>query len=197
MIAKKPLTKSELIYTIILTLPFLLAIVFILLGLFILSDIYLETGFGFNFKAILTLFFIHLSSILILKKLKIIVIELPDTLKYKIIIILGSILFLFLSNLLLGIGSVSIFNYWLRNDKVENIELIVVDKYISNGKATDYYIIFDSKNGKLTNRVKRRNYEKFSIGEIYQVKVNKGYFEGYFFVYAFTLLFYIHHPIFI
>ena len=53
-------------------------------------------------------------------------------------------------------------------------------KNISHGKATDYYIVFNSNNGRLKNKVRRSKYESFSIGEKYKATVNKGFFEGYF-----------------
>ena len=72
------------------------------------------------------------------------------------------------------------FNYWLKSSTVEKIELIVVDKNVSHGKSTDYYIIFNSKNGKFHNKVRRKNFDSFSIGEIFQASVNEGFFQGYF-----------------
>jgi len=72
------------------------------------------------------------------------------------------------------------FNYWLKSKNVEKIELIVIDKNVSHGKSTDYYIIFNSSYGKLKNKVKRKKFETFLIGEKYKATVNEGYFEGYF-----------------
>lgn len=71
-------------------------------------------------------------------------------------------------------------NYWLKSNTVEKIELIVIDKSVSHGKATDYYVIFNSQNGKLHNKVSPTNFDTFSIGETFQASVNKGFFQGYF-----------------
>ncbi len=72
-------------------------------------------------------------------------------------------------------------NYWLKSSYVENIELIVIDKYISQDRhGTDRFIVFNSNYGRLTNRVKRKKYESFSIGDKYKANVHKGFFEGYF-----------------
>ncbi len=176
----KTLTKRQNFSAVIITLPFLVAIFFLIIGLFTLDDIFLEKGFSLNFKAIVTLSLIHLSLILILKKLGKIEIDLPKIFWKKIVAFIGYTLLLFLSNLLLEMGLRMNLNYWLKKDTVEKIELIVIDKNVSHGKATDYYIIFNSNKGKLKNKVRRKRFEVFSIGEIYQAKVNEGYFDGYF-----------------
>ena len=72
------------------------------------------------------------------------------------------------------------FNSWLRSSKVEMLELSVVDKNISHGKTTDYYIIFDSKEGRFHNKVSPKNYYYFKIGESFQASVNRGFFDGYY-----------------
>ena len=95
----KTLTKKQNISAIIITLPFLLAIFFLIIGLFTLDDIFLEKGFSLNFKAIVTLSLIHFSFILILKKLGKIEIDLPKIFWKKIVAFIGYILLLFLSNL--------------------------------------------------------------------------------------------------
>ena len=41
-------------------------------------------------------------------------------------------------------GSRMNLNYWLKDNAVEQMELMVIDKYISKGKSTAYYIVFDS-----------------------------------------------------
>lgn len=72
------------------------------------------------------------------------------------------------------------FNSWLRSQKVEMLELTVVDKHISHGKATDYYIIFDSREGRFHNKVSPKNYDSFKIGESFRASVNRGFFDGYY-----------------
>lgn len=176
----KNFTKTQKISAIIITLPFLCAIIFLIIGLFTLDNIFLEEKFSINFIAIATLSFIHLSSILILNKFNKTEIDIPKSLMKKIFSIFGYVLLLFLSNLLLEMGLRMNLNYWLKSDNVESIDLIVIDKYVSRGKATDYYVIFNSSNGKLKNKVKRKKFEDFSIGEKYHANVNEGYFDGYF-----------------
>ena len=50
-------------------------------------------------------------------------------------------------------GSRMNLNYWLKDNAVERMELLVIDKYISKGKSTAYYIVFDSNCGRLKNKV--------------------------------------------
>ena len=176
----KTFNKRQKISGIILTLPFLIAVIFLIFGLFTLDDIYLEKGFSINFIAIAALIFVHISTIIILIRFDKIDLELPKTLLKKVFSILGLLVLAFLSNLLLEMGLRMNLNNWLKNDNVEKIELIVIDKYISHGKATDCYIIFNSSKGKLKNKVGGKKYKAFSIGEIYQASVNEGYFDGYF-----------------
>ncbi len=177
---RKNLTNKQNFSTIIITLPFLCAIILLIISIFTLDDIFLEKKFSINFITIATLSFIHLSSILILKNFNKIEIDIPKPLIKKIFSIFGYVLLLFLSNLLLEMGLRMNLNNWLKNDNIESIDLIVVDKYISRGKATDYYVIFNSSKGELRNKVKRKKFESFSIGEKYQANVKEGYFDGYF-----------------
>lgn len=71
-------------------------------------------------------------------------------------------------------------NFWLRSDKVEKLELVVVGKNISYGKATDYYIIFDSRAGRFHNKVSSSNYDFFAIGQSFQASVKRGFYDGYY-----------------
>lgn len=173
-------TIRQKISGIIITIPFLCAVALLIIGLFTLGDKYLEKSFRINFIAIAIFMFVHISTILILKKFDKIEIELPKTLLKKVFSILGLLVLIFLSNLLLEMGLRMNLNNWLKNDSEGKIELIVIDKYVSHGKATDFYIIFNSNKGKLKNKVGRKKYNAFSIGEIYQASVKEGYFDGYF-----------------
>lgn len=176
----KTLNKRQNFFGIIITIPFLCAVTLLIIGLFTLDDKYLEKGFNINFIAIAIFMVIHISTILILERFDKIKIELPKSLLKKVFSIFVLLLLIFLSNLLLEMGLRMNLNNWLKNDNVEKIELIVIDKYVSHGKATDYYIIFNSSKGKLKNKVRGKKYEAFSIGEIYQASVKDGYFDGYF-----------------
>lgn len=71
-------------------------------------------------------------------------------------------------------------NFWLRSDKVEKLELVVAGKNISYGKATDYYIIFDSRAGRFHNKVSSSNYDFFTIGQSFQASVKRGFYDGYY-----------------
>ena len=176
----KTATRRQKVSGIILTLPFLCAVTLLIIGLFTLDDIYLHKGFSVNFTAITLLSITHIVSIIILIRLDKIEIDLPISKFKKAFSIIGLVIMSFLFSLLLEMGLRMNLNYWLKNGVVERIELVVIDKNISHGKATDYYIIFNSSYGTLKNKVKRRNYESFSIGEKYNATVNKGFFEGYF-----------------
>ena len=178
----KTTSKKQIFSAIIITLPFLLAVVLLIIGLYTLDDIFLEKNFSLNFKAITILSVIHIVSIIILKRYDKIIIDinLPKAFLKKVLTVFVIFILVILSNFLLEMGLQKNLNYWLKRDTVENIKLIVIDKNISHGKATDYYVIFNSSDGILKNKVKRKNFESFSIGEKYKASVNKGFFEGYF-----------------
>lgn len=176
----KTATRRQKVSVIILTLPFLCAVTLLIIGLLTLDEIYLDKGFSVNFTAITLLSITHIISIIILIRLDKIEIDLPISKFKKAFSIIGLVILTFLFSLLLEMGLRMNLNYWLKDNTVEKIELIVIDKNISHGKATDYYIIFDSNYGRLKNKVRRRKYESFSIGEKYKATVNKGFFEGYF-----------------
>ena len=176
----KIVTKRPMFCGIIMTMPFLCAVILMIIGLFTLDDIYLQKSFTINFIAVAILMLVHISAIFVLKKFGKLEVELPKSLLKKAFSILGLLLLLFFSNLLLEMGLRMNLNNWLKNDNVEKIELLVIDKYVSHGKATDYYIVFNSSNGKLKNKVGRKKFKAFSIGEVYQASVNEDYFDGYF-----------------
>jgi hypothetical protein len=114
------------------------------------------------------------------QKLNKIDIELPISKFKKAFSIIGLVILTFIFSFLLEIGLRMNLNYWFKGNTVEKIELIVIDKNISHGKVTDYYIVFNSNYGTLNNKVRQRKYESFSIGEKYKASVNQGFFEGYF-----------------
>lgn len=176
----KTITKRQKISAIIIALPFTCAVTLLIIGLFTLDDIYLDKSFSVNFTAITTLAITHIISIIILKRLDKIDIDLPISKFKKAFSIIGLVLLTFIFSFLLEMGLRMNLNYWLKGNTVEKIEMIVIDKNISHGKATDYYIVFNSNYGRLKNKVRRRKYESFSIGEKYKASVNKGFFEGYF-----------------
>lgn len=177
---KTTLTRKQKISGIITTLPFLFGILFLIIGLFTLEDIYLQKTFSLSISAIIIFSLIHLTYVLVLNKLNLIYLEFPNTKLKKVFIIFLSLFMIFLSNLLLVMGLKMNLNYWLKKKTIKNIELIVADKNISHGKASDYYIIFNSNGEKLKNKVKRKNFNSFAIGETYKASVKEGYFEGYF-----------------
>lgn len=176
----KTATRRQKVSGIILTLPFLCAVTLLIIGLFTLDDIYLDKGFSVSFTAITLLSITHIVSIIILIRLDKIEIDLPISKFKKAFSIIGLVIMTFLFSVLLEMGLRMNLNYWLKGNTVEKIELIVIDKNISRGKATDYYIVFNSNYGRLKNKVRRRKYESFSIGEKYKASVNKGFFQGYF-----------------
>lgn len=176
----KTATRRQKVSAIIITLPFLLAVTLLIIGLFTLDDIYLDKGFSINLSAITTLSITHIISIIILIRLDKIDIALPISKFKKAFSIIGLVILSFLFSFLLEMGLRMNLNYWFKSGVVEKIDLVVIDKNISHGKATDYYIFFNSNNGRLKNKVKRRNYESFSIGEKYKASVNEGFIDGYF-----------------
>ncbi len=176
----KTITRRQKVTGIILALPFLCAVTLLIIGLFTINDIYLDKGFTVNFTAITLLSIAHIVSIIILIRLDKIDLNLPISKIKKVFSIIGLVIMSFLFSFLLEMGLRMNLNYWLKGNTVEKIELVVIDKNISHGKATDYYIVFHSNYGRLKNKVRRRTYESFSIGEKYNALVNKGFFEGYF-----------------
>lgn len=177
---KSSSSRGQSLFALIGTLPFIVAIVFLLIGLFSLDDISLDPPFRFNFVAVLIFSLVHLSIILILNQLEKIEFSFPKPKFNKLASIFAHLILLLISNFLLVLALKMNFNSWLRSDKVEKIELIVVDKNISHGKATDYYIIFDSREGKFHNKVSPKNYDNFRIGESFQASVKRGFFDGYY-----------------
>lgn len=173
-------TRRQKVTAIIITLPFLCAVTLLIIGLFTLDDIYLDKGFSVNISTITTLAITHIISIIILIKLDKIDISLPLSKFKKALSIIGLVILIYFFSFLLEMGLKMNLNYWLKSSTVEKIELVVIDKNVSHGKATDYYVIFNSNYGRLKNKVRRRKYESFSIGEKYKALVNKGFFEGYF-----------------
>lgn len=176
----KTTTRRQKVSAIIIILPFLCAIILLLIAIFTLDDIYLEKGFSVNFTAIMALAITQIVLIIILKRLDKIDIDLPTSNFKKTLSIIGYVLLLFIFSFLLEMGLRLNLNYWLKSSAVEKIELEVIDKNISQGRSTSYYIILNSSYGRLKNKVKPRNFESFSVGEKYKASVNKGFFEGYF-----------------
>ncbi len=176
------ISKGQNLFTLIATLPFLVAVIFLLVGLFTSDDISLEAPFRFNFFAVSVFLFVHLGIIFILAKYRKIEFSFPHTVTKKILTIFAHLFIFAISNFLLVMALKMNFNSWLRSSKVEMLELTVVDKNISHGKATDYYIIFDSKEGRFHNKVSPKNYHNFKIGESFKASVNRGFFDGYYLV---------------
>lgn len=174
--------KKQKIFGIILILPFICGAIFIFIGLGTLNDIFLEKESSINFisTTALALALFHIISMVILIRLDKIAINLPKPILKKTLAILLFLFMIYSSNFLLELSLRINFNYWLKSNSAERIELVVIDKNVHDGKGTDYYIIFNSKNGRLINKVKRKNYESFSIGEKYTALVMEGFFEGYF-----------------
>ena len=174
------ISKGQNLFTLIATLPFLVAVLFSLVGLFTLDDISLDAPLRFNFFAVAFFLFIQLGIIFILTKYRKIEFKFPQTVTKKVLSIFVHLCLFIISNFLLEMALKMNFNSWLRSSNVEMLELIVVGKNISHGKATDYYIILDSKEGRFHNKVSRKNYDNFKIGESLQASVNRGFFDGYY-----------------
>lgn len=160
--------------------PFLTAVLFLLIGLSSLDNISLDAPFRFNVAAVLVLSLFHVCVLIILKILGKIELHFPVTMFKKIVFFFAYLLLMILSNFLLIMALRMNLNFWLRSDKVEKLELVVVGKNISHGRATDYYIIFDSGAGRLHNKVSSSNYDLFTIGQSFQASVKRGFYDGYY-----------------
>lgn len=176
----KTVTRKQKISGIIITFPFLLAIILLILGHYTLNDIYLYKDFRISILAITIIAFAHISSVIILLKFDKIEMQLPPSRLKKKLLLIILIIMTFMFSFLLEMGLRMNLNYWLKSSVVENIELVIVEKYISQGRGTDRYIIFNSNEGRFTIRVRLKIYESLSIGEKFKAKVNKGFIEGYF-----------------
>lgn len=174
------LTRGKNLFTIAMVAPFLIAVLFLLIGLFSLDNISLDAPFRFNVVAVLTLSLFHLCILIIIKRLHKIEFNFPVTMFKKIVSVFVNLLLMILSNFLLIMALKMNLNFWLRSDKVEKLELVVVGKNISYGKATDYYIIFDSRAGRFHNKVSSSNYDFFTIGQSFQASVKRGFYDGYY-----------------
>lgn len=180
---KKSPPKGQGLYTIVGVFPFLSAIILLLIGLFTLDDVALDPPFTVNGYAVLGLAGLQLGTILMLKRLGKIEIQFPNKPKWKRpVSIFAHFFMLLLMNFLLTIGLRMNLNYWLKGESIEKIELVVIDKDVSYGKATDYYIRFDSPRGKLNHKVSPKNFDSFIIGESYLAFVNEGLFDGYYLI---------------
>lgn len=177
---REPITMKQKIFGVLINLPFLFAVIFLIIGLFSLDDKYLQERFSISFIVITIIALVHLSFILILVRVYKFDFELPQTLVKKVLSVVGLSFLLILSSGLLEMGLRMNLNNWLKDDNLKQLELIVIDKYVSVGRATDYYVIFDSTEGRLKNKVGGNSYDNFSLGELYQATVKEGYFDGYF-----------------
>lgn len=145
-----------------------------------ISEISLLPSFGLNIWAILIVSIVHFTTILFVTKN-----DYANQVFTKrwgkwitTIMIYG---FCFASSLLVVMSFKMNFNYYLRSDSTEDLNIIVVNKRISHGRATDYYIDFQSNEGKLSYKTNKSDYvNRFKIGEKYVVVVSRGFFEGFF-----------------
>lgn len=177
----KTVTRKQKVSAIIITFPFLLAIILLIYGFSTLNNIYLYEGFRVSFAAITFLAVAHVSSLFILWKFDKIEIQLPPSKLKKKLSLIGLIFLSIVFSLLLEMGLRMNLNYWLKSSYVENVELIVIDKYISQGRrGTDRFIVFNSNYGRLINRVKRKKCESFSIGDKYKATVHQGFLKDIF-----------------
>jgi hypothetical protein len=178
----KPLLKNRV--ALLFVVPFLVSIILLIVYLGLISKFSLSPPFNVNITAILIISIIHFSSVMFFIKRSKISFSLSSKFKQFRSIIPVVLIFLFsiVSSLLLVMSLKMNLNYWLRNDSIENIKIYVTNKYISKGRGTDYYIEFDFENSKLKYMVGKGNYEKFKIGDSFDVEVQKGYFEGYFLI---------------
>jgi hypothetical protein len=178
---KKSPPKGQGLYTIVGVFPFLSAIILLLIGLFTLDDVALDPPFTINVWAVLILAGLQLVTIIILERLGKIEIKFPNKPRWKKPASISAQLFmLILMNFLFTMGLRMNLNYWFKGGSIQKIELIVIGKDLSHGKATDYYIRFNSPRGALNHKVSRKNFDSFSIGDKYIATVQEGFFEGYF-----------------
>jgi heme/copper-type cytochrome/quinol oxidase subunit 2 len=145
-----------------------------------MKKVLIYTLLSFNFLALAVFLLVQLSTVYILMRYRKIEFSFPKSITKKTLSIFAHLFLFIISNFLLVIALKMNFNSWLRSSEVEVLELTVVDKHISHGKATDYYIIFDSKEGRFHNKVSSKKYNSFEIGESFKASVNRGFFDGYY-----------------
>ena len=96
----------------------------------------------------------------------------------QVLFLLSALIIFSTSSVLIVMGLKMNLNYWWRSDTVEEIEITVDNKSVSQSRGTDYYIEFSSKNGGFINKVTHETFDKFIIGESFIVSVYQGYYEG-------------------
>lgn len=178
---KTKYSSKEIILMVLVVIPFFASIVFVISYLIYISELCLSPSFSVNFTIVFVIAMVHLSIIyLFSRKMKVdIGLTNINTLK-KIVQLFLIIVFFIVSSFLLEVSLKMNLNYLFRNDSIENIEIIVVNKHISHGRATDYYVDFKSNERKFSYKVRKKDYNNYKIGEVFNVEVNRGYFEGYF-----------------
>jgi hypothetical protein len=173
-------TVKEIINASIIGLPFITSVILLMLGLSTLTDIHLENTFKLNFDVVIAITLGQVSAFILLSffgKNKIIRV---NSILIKLFIVLIVSILTFLSSMLLEMGLRMNLNNWLKDNKVEQIELLVTRKKKSCARVCDYYIYFNSGNELLTLKVGKNYFIRYEIGEIYKASVTKGYFDGYF-----------------
>ena len=177
---KNRISRRQYLFALVAVLPFLVAVLLSLIGLYTLDDIALDVPFHVNVFGVVFLLFFQIGIILVLYGLDKIDLNLPKSKLKRVLSVFGYLLLFIMSSFLLVITLKMNVNYWLRSDKAEKLELIVVDKNISRGKSTDYYIIFESKKGKFQHKISSNNYKLYRVGESFKAGVKSGYFDGYY-----------------
>ncbi len=175
----KAVSKNKI--PVIMSFPLLFGIILLIIADQTSNGIFLDEGFNVRFEILISLVLSHLVLIIALIKLNKVNIKVKTPIK-KILLFIGCLIFIFSSCLLLGMGLQYNFNYWFRSNNTQKINLMVAEKKVSHNSkgGNDYYIIFSSDCGKLKNKVRRKKFESFLVGEKYEALVNKGFFDGYF-----------------
>lgn len=178
---KSTFSNSQILLQLFIVLPFIVSIPLLINVLETQKNISLLPPFNINFSVVIITFLIYMIIVVVLAKWKKIDMGIAKLKKVKRgFILLSATLVLFLSIFLIVMSLKMNINYWWRSESKEYIQILVESKHISNGRGTDYYVVFSSKNGGLTNKVTHKTYDNFKIGESFNISVNQGYFEGFY-----------------
>ncbi|MFK8044142.1 MAG: hypothetical protein AB8B72_01505 [Crocinitomicaceae bacterium] len=178
---KSNFSTSQILLQLFIVLPFIAAVILLIIGAETQKNISLLPPFNVNFIVVIITFLSFTLFVAFLAKWKNIDMGFAKLKPVKKIIFFLLVTIMFFTLSLLSVMSLKMnLNYWWRTDKFENIEITVEDKRISYGRGTDYYIEFSSEQGDFSNKVTNKNYDNFNIGETFIVSVYAGYFEGFY-----------------
>jgi len=180
---ERPMTRKRFIIETSPAWPFLLAVILALYTLVALNNIELSEGVKLNIPIVLIVTAFQVVLFGLLNKRGVINLGLNKHKKLKRYI--GTfflIILTFISSFLLVMMLRSSMNYWFRSNDVTKLKVEIINKRISRGRATDYYLRLKTESSEYQLRVTKRKYNSYTIGDTELLDVNRGFFDGYFII---------------